>query len=74
MDVIKLNLARNCLKYLIQVYAIRRIYLPYYTCSVVWNSAREENCEDKFYHIDKDFCQLKSLKKMILFFTQIILE
>ena len=55
MDVIKLNLARNCLKYLIQVYAIRRIYLPYYTCSVVWNSAREENCEVKFYHIDKDF-------------------
>lgn len=55
MDVIKLNLARNCLKYLIQVYAIRRIYLPYYTCPVVWNSAREENCEVKFYHIDKDF-------------------
>lgn len=55
MDVIKLNLARNCLKYLIQVYAIRRIYLPYYTCPVVWNSVREENCEVKFYHIDKDF-------------------
>lgn len=55
MDVIKLNLARNCLKYLIQVYAIRRIYLPYYTCPVVWNSAREENCEVKFYHIGKDF-------------------
>ena len=47
MDVIKLNLARNCLKYLIQVYAIRRIYLPYYTCSVVWNSAREEKWEVK---------------------------
>ena len=55
MEIIKLNLARNCLKYICKAYGINKILLPYYTCPVVWNSLREENCEVKFYHIDKDF-------------------
>lgn len=55
MEIIKLNLARNCLKYICKAYGINKILLPYYTCPVVWNSLREESCEVKFYHIDKDF-------------------
>ena len=74
MDVIKLNLARNCLKYLIQVYAIRRIYLPYYTCPVVWNSAREENCEVKFYHIDKDFLPTEKFEDLAKKYPNLIVD
>ncbi len=63
MDVIKLNLARNCLKYIIRAYGISRIFLPYYTCPVVWNAAREEGCEVKFYHIGKDFLPTEKFEK-----------
>ena len=63
MEIIKLNLARNCLKYICKAYGINKILLPYYTCPVVWNSLREESCEVKFYHIDKDFLPTEKLKK-----------
>lgn len=63
MNIIKLNLARNCLKYIIRAYRISRIFLPYYTCSVVWNAVREENCEVKFYHIGKDFLPTEKFEK-----------
>lgn len=63
MEIIKLNLARNCLKYICKAYGINKILLPYYTCPVVWNSLREENCEVKFYHIDKDFLPTEKFKK-----------
>ena len=55
MKIIKLNLARNCIKYLIQAYGINEIFIPYYTCQTVWTSAKEAGCKVKFYHIDKDF-------------------
>lgn len=63
MEIIKLNLARNCLKYICKAYGINKILLPYYTCPVVWNSLREESCKVKFYHIDKDFLPTEKLKK-----------
>lgn len=63
MEIIKLNLARNCLKYICKAYGINKILLPYYTCPVVWNSLREKSCEVKFYHIDKDFLPTEKFKK-----------
>lgn len=55
MSLVKLNLARNCIKYLIRVYGINEIFVPYYTCETVWTAIREENCKIHFYHIDKNF-------------------
>lgn len=52
---IALNSARNCLRYLIKAYNIKEIYIPYYTCNVIWEPIRNENCKIKFYHINKDF-------------------
>lgn len=63
MTIIKLNLARNCLKYIIHAYEVNRIFLPYYTCPVVWNTARQEGCEIKFYHIGKDFLPTENFEK-----------
>lgn len=55
MNFVELNLARNCIKYIIKTYGIKEIFIPYYTCNTVWQSIREENCNIKFYHIDKNF-------------------
>lgn len=63
MDIIKLNLARNCLKYICKTYRINKIFLPYYTCPVVWNAVREENCEVNFYHIGRDFLPTEEFTK-----------
>lgn len=57
-DGIFLNSARNCLRYVIRAFNIKEIYLPYYTCPVVWQSVKSENCKIHFYHIDKNFYPL----------------
>lgn len=62
-NLVKLNLARNCIKYLIRAYGIKEIFIPYYTCDTVWKAAREENCIVRFYHIDKDFKPLQTFSE-----------
>lgn len=54
-NLIKLNLARNCLRYIIRCFGIKEIHMPYYICPAVWQAARKENCAIKFYHIDNNF-------------------
>lgn len=61
-NLIKLNLARNCLKYIIRAYGIKEIFIPYYICPVVWLAAREEKCKVKFYHIDKNFMPVQKFR------------
>lgn len=61
--MIKLNLARNCLRYLIRAYGIKKIYIPYYCCSIVWFAARAEKCKIKFYHIDENFMPVETFRK-----------
>ena len=61
MNLIKLNLARNCIKYLINAYGIKAIFIPYYICDTVWQAIREENCRVSFYHIGADFMPVEKL-------------
>ena len=60
-EYILLNTARNCLRYIIQSFCIKEIYVPFYTCPVVWQSIKKENCKIKFYHIDKNFMPKENL-------------
>lgn len=53
--LIKLNTARNCLRYIIKAYNISNIYVPYYICPTVKTALRKEDIKIKFYHIDKNF-------------------
>lgn len=55
MEVVKLNSARNCFKYLIKSLEIKEIYIPYYLCSCIRHIAFSEGCKINFYHINKDF-------------------
>lgn len=62
-NLIKLNLARNCLKYIIKSYGIKQLFIPYFTCPVVWQSIREVGCAVKFYHIDDKFLPITEFGK-----------
>jgi len=59
MFEIKLNLGRNCLKYIIKAYGIREIFIPYYICPVIIKAVREEGCKIHFYHIDNNFIPMR---------------
>lgn len=54
-EIVKLNTARNCLRYIIRAFNITELYLPYYLCPAIRNSAVKENCKLKFYHIKENF-------------------
>lgn len=63
MHLVKLNLARNCLKYLIKLYGINEIFIPFYTCPTVWNAVRQTGCRVAFYHIDTNFLPVQHFPK-----------
>ena len=49
------NYARNALKYLINKYEIKELYIPYYLCEVIRHSVFAEKCKPIFYHIKDNF-------------------
>lgn len=51
---IYINSGRNGIKYAIRAYNIKQLWVPYYTCPVVWQAIKEEQCECKFYSIGDD--------------------
>lgn len=60
---VELNTARNALRYLIRLYDIKELYMPYYICPAIRISAIKEGCRLKFYHIDLSFRPLTALPK-----------
>lgn len=48
---IAINSARNGIRYIIKAYNIKKLYVPYYTCPVVWEAIEQENVELLFYCI-----------------------
>lgn len=56
---IRLNSARNCLRYIIRAYAIKSILLSAYTCPAVWEAAEAERCKIEFYEIGQDLFPAK---------------
>ncbi len=54
------NSARNALRLIIRENKISHIYLPFYTCPVVWQAAISEGCQITGYDIDENFYPLES--------------
>ncbi len=48
-----INNARNGIVYAIRAYDIKEMWVPYYTCHVVWQAIEEASCKVRFYHIDR---------------------
>ena len=53
--IVKLNTARNALRYIIKAFNIKEIYIPYYLCPAIRNAVLKEQCKINFYHIDINF-------------------
>jgi hypothetical protein len=60
---IALNSGRNCLRYIIRAYDIKELYVPYYTCPVVWSAIKEEGCAIRYYEIDEHFLPITAFHK-----------
>ena len=55
IGAVALNSARNALRYVIRTHGIHEMYVPYYTCPVVWDAIAAENCKIIPYDIDDTF-------------------
>ena len=53
--ILEFDLGRNALRYIVQMYKIKEIHIPYYLCDVVRHTLVEESCKPMFYHIDDNF-------------------
>lgn len=54
-SLIKLNLGRNALAYVLRARKIRKLYIPYFLCDTVYLTCKRENVEYEFYKVNKDF-------------------
>lgn len=61
-QLIKLNTARNCLRYLIKAYKIGTIHVPYYICPSVKSVLQKEIVNIEYYHIDDKFLPTKKFR------------
>ena len=52
---ILLNSARNCLRYVVKSFDIKKIAVPYFICPVVRQTLKNDGVEINFYHINNDF-------------------
>ena len=61
-EAIALNCGRNCLAYLFRSKGIKKLKVPYFLCSSVFDVCDREGIEKTYYHIGLDFkpsCELK---------------
>lgn len=54
-EALRLNTGRNCLEYILRVREYEKVYIPYYTCSVLLEPFHKLNVKYDFYHIDNKF-------------------
>ncbi|MGN0018106.1 MAG: hypothetical protein ACI37S_03595 [Candidatus Gastranaerophilaceae bacterium] len=60
--LIKLNTARNCIRYLIRAYDIKVLYVPYYICPAVKRLLKKEFIKVQYYHIDDRFMPVQNFR------------
>lgn len=60
-SALALNTGRNCLRQIIRSSKIKRLYVPKYTCPVVWEAVKAEGCESVYYSVDN---YLKPVEKI----------
>ena len=58
-DGVLLNSGRNALRHIVRQLKIKSIWVPDYTCHVVWDALKAEKCELKFYSIGTDMLPTK---------------
>ena len=61
-NAISLNLARNCLEYILRVRKYKKIYIPYFTCEVLLEPLRRVGIDVEFYSINKFFDPIREYR------------
>ena len=51
---IAVNSGRNALRYILRCLRISHLYMPYFTCPVMWDAVRDEGCSITFYHLNQE--------------------
>lgn len=54
-QAIALNLGRNAWRYILRVYHPKLLFMPYYTCPVLWQVAEAEGLHPQGYGLDADW-------------------
>lgn len=54
-NAIRLNTGRNCLEYILRVRKYSKVYIPYYTCDVIFEPFHKLDVNYEFYHINQEF-------------------
>lgn len=52
-DAIRLNSGRNCFEYILRARGYRKVYMPYYTCQVMFDTAKIVGVEIAYYQINE---------------------
>lgn len=52
-DAIRLNSGRNCFEYILRAKKYRMVYMPYYTCQVLFDTAHTAGVEIAYYPINE---------------------
>lgn len=53
-NALRLNSARSCLRYLIKAAHIEKLWLPQYTCPIIFESAEREGIKIEYYSINTE--------------------
>jgi hypothetical protein len=64
-DAIRLNSGSNCFEYILRARKYEKVYLPYYTCHVIYDVAQRIGVEIAYYHINEQLepVELPELKE-----------
>ena len=58
-----LNSGRNALRHIVRHLKIKSIWVPEYTCPVVWDTLKAEKCELRFYSIGSDMLPAEKMPR-----------
>lgn len=60
---LEINNARNGIVYAIRAYNIKELWVPYYTCPVVWQAIEIADCKLRFYNINEALMPAQDFEK-----------
>lgn len=52
-DAIRLNSGSNCFEYILRARKYKKVYVPYYTCHVIYDVAQRQGVEMAYYQINE---------------------
>ena len=58
-----LNSGRNALRHIVRQLKIKSIWVPDYTCPVVWDALKAEKCELRFYSLGLDMLPAEKMQR-----------